>query len=83
MRLPCCLCVSPSPSTFERLNQSYVMAPEPISAPYIRKPSHQSVCLYVYPRKLLQGNEHIPNNRGIVGRVDFYAVRVVSSEVGD
>jgi hypothetical protein len=28
----------------------YIMAPEPISAAYFINPSHQSVCLYVYPR---------------------------------
>jgi hypothetical protein len=26
----------------------YIMAPEPFSAAYVMKPSHQSVCLYVY-----------------------------------
>jgi hypothetical protein len=27
----------------------YIMAPEPISMAYFINPSHQSVCLYVYP----------------------------------
>jgi hypothetical protein len=27
----------------------YIMAPEPISAAYFINPSHQFVCLYVYP----------------------------------
>jgi hypothetical protein len=27
----------------------YIMASEPISAAYLINPSHQSVCLYVYP----------------------------------
>jgi hypothetical protein len=27
----------------------YIMAPEPISTEYIINPSHQPVCLYVYP----------------------------------
>jgi hypothetical protein len=27
----------------------YIMAPEPISTAYFINPSHQSVCLYVYP----------------------------------
>jgi hypothetical protein len=27
----------------------YIMAPKPISAAYFINPSHQSVCLYVYP----------------------------------
>jgi hypothetical protein len=28
---------------------TYITAPEPISTPYLKNPSHQSVCLYVYP----------------------------------
>jgi hypothetical protein len=31
----------------------YIMAPEPISTAYFINPSHQSVCLYVYPLLLL------------------------------
>jgi hypothetical protein len=27
----------------------YIMAPEPISTAHFINPSHQSVCLYVYP----------------------------------
>jgi hypothetical protein len=27
----------------------YIMAPEPISTAYFINPSHQSMCLYVYP----------------------------------
>jgi hypothetical protein len=27
----------------------HIMAPEPISTAYLKNPSHQSVCLYVYP----------------------------------
>jgi hypothetical protein len=27
----------------------YIMAPEPISMAYFIDPSHQSVCLYIYP----------------------------------
>jgi hypothetical protein len=27
----------------------YIMAPEPISTAFFINPSHQSVCLYVYP----------------------------------
>jgi hypothetical protein len=27
----------------------YIMTPEPISTAYFINPSHQSVCLYVYP----------------------------------
>jgi hypothetical protein len=51
MRSPCCqcvsLCISPL-STFAKL-RTYIMAPEPISTAYFINPSHQSVCLYVYP----------------------------------
>jgi hypothetical protein len=28
---------------------TYIMAPEPISTAYLKNPSNQSVCLYVYP----------------------------------
>jgi hypothetical protein len=34
----------------------YIMAPEPISVTYFINPSHQSVCLYVYPPLWLLGN---------------------------
>jgi hypothetical protein len=27
----------------------YIMAPEPVSTAYYINPSHQSVCIYVYP----------------------------------
>jgi hypothetical protein len=33
-----------------------IMAPEPISTAYFINPSHQSVCLYVYPPLSLLGN---------------------------
>jgi hypothetical protein len=35
-------------SVFMKLGM-YIMAPEPISMAYFINPSHQSVCLYVYP----------------------------------
>jgi hypothetical protein len=35
-----------------------IMAPEPISTSYFINPSHQSVCLYVYPLLLL-GNDSV------------------------
>jgi hypothetical protein len=99
-----------------------IMAPEPISTACFINPSHQSVCLYVYPliaamqrlgknvtaatnthttiealkstssviqrRYIPEGrtlhNHRCENlksyNRSIVGRVVFYAVRVVSKE---
>jgi hypothetical protein len=63
------------------------MASEPISATYFINPSHQSVCLYVYPLivarqrfgKHVPVTTNTPNNRRIVGGI-FYAVRVVSKE---
>jgi hypothetical protein len=67
----------------------YVMTPEPISTAYLRNPSHQSVCRYVYPSivakataryKFYRGDEYTHNNRRNVGRVFFYAVRVESKE---
>jgi hypothetical protein len=67
---------------------TYIMAPEPISTTYFINPSHQSVCLYVYPpivAKQLLG-KHVPaamntfNNIRIAGRVLFCASRVISKE---
>jgi hypothetical protein len=60
MQSPCCLYVCVSPLlTSEFLNQflmkfgMYIMAHDPILAAYFINPSHQSVCLYVYPLPLL------------------------------
>jgi hypothetical protein len=40
----------------------YIMAPEPFSTAYFINPSHQSVCVYVYPpivvRQRLGKNNH-------------------------
>jgi hypothetical protein len=66
----------------------YIMASEPISTAYFINPSHQSVCLYVYPPIVARQRlgRHVPvavntlNNRRIVGGVVFYAARVVSKE---
>jgi hypothetical protein len=63
-------------------------APEPISTAYLKRPSHQSVCLYVYPpivarqEQRSRCNEYTPNNRKIIGHVVSYAVRVLSKESG-
>jgi hypothetical protein len=60
----------------------YIMAPEPIPTTYFINPSHQSVCLHVYPPLIASQRlckEYIRNNR-FVGGVVFYAVRVVSIE---
>jgi hypothetical protein len=66
-----------------------ILALEPISTAYLINPSYQSVCLYVYPstvaRQWLGKNVSAAmntnvNTRRIVGRVVFYAVRVVSTE---
>jgi hypothetical protein len=48
-----CLCIPPinfwiPEPIFMKLGM-YIMAPEPISTAYYINPSHQSVCLYVYP----------------------------------
>jgi hypothetical protein len=65
----------------------YVMAPEPISTAHLIILSHQSVCLYAYPRiSLLRSGsvDIVPmvtntcNNRWIVGDVVFYVVRLLS-----
>jgi hypothetical protein len=66
-----------------------IMATESIAAAHFINASHLSVCLYLYPppfgdRQRL--GKHVPaavntrNNRKIVGRVNFYAVRVLSKE---
>jgi hypothetical protein len=33
---------------------TYITAPEPISKAWLKNPSHQSLCLYVYPLSLLR-----------------------------
>jgi hypothetical protein len=49
-----CLCI-PSPINFWMPEPifmklgTYISAPQPISTAYLKNPSHQSVCLYVYP----------------------------------
>jgi hypothetical protein len=53
MRSACCLCILPinfwmAEPVFMKLGM-YMMAPEVIWAAYFIIPSHQSVCLYVYP----------------------------------
>jgi hypothetical protein len=67
MRSPCCLYVRESVySPYQPLNALislmklgiYIMAPKPISTAYCINPSHQSVCLYVYPL-LLPGNRQV------------------------
>jgi hypothetical protein len=42
------------------------MAPEPISTAYFINPSHQSVCLYVYPP--IVARQQLGKNRPIVAR---------------
>jgi hypothetical protein len=53
MRSPCCLCVPPInlcmlEPVFMKLGMR-IMATEPIPTAYYINPSHQSVCLHVYP----------------------------------
>jgi hypothetical protein len=95
MRLPCCLCVCVSlPINFLMSEQifmklgMYIMSPEPVSTAYFINPSHQSVCLYVYPPIVTRQRlgKHVPaamiirKNRRIIGRVVFCTVRVVLKE---
>jgi hypothetical protein len=42
----------------------YIMAPEPISSAYFINPSHQSVCLYVYPPLSLLDNSSVDTSLG-------------------
>jgi hypothetical protein len=67
----------------------YNMATEPISTANFINPSHQSVCLHVYlpivamqwlGKKRYRCNKYKCNDRRIVARVVFYAVRAVSKE---
>jgi hypothetical protein len=49
---PCCLCICVSPPINSEpivMKVGMCMPPEAISAAYFINPSHQSVCLYVYP----------------------------------
>jgi hypothetical protein len=47
-------------------------------------PLRQSVCLYVYPsivaRQRILEKEYTRNNKGIVGHVVFYVVRILLKE---
>jgi hypothetical protein len=64
----------------------YIMALDPISKAYFINPSHQSVCLYVYPPLIARQRlgKHVSaatntcNTGRSVGRVFFYTVRVLS-----
>jgi hypothetical protein len=88
MRSPCCLCVcvSPPPINFWMSKQilmklgMYIIAPEPISTAYFINPSHQSVCLYVYPHIVARQRQRIHTRIEESGRVVFSAVSVVSKE---
>jgi hypothetical protein len=70
---------------------TYVMALEPILMVYFINPSHQSVCLYVYPpivaRQQLSKNvtvaKNTRNDRRIVGCIIFHAGHFISRKVGD
>jgi hypothetical protein len=91
-----CVCVNPPPrlrrmgdAIFMKLGM-HIMAPQPTLTVYFINPSHQSICLCVYDpivarqrlrKKHYRGNEYTRNYRRIVGRVYFYAVRVISRKV--
>jgi hypothetical protein len=54
----------------------YITAPEPISMAYLRNPSHQSLCLYVYPpivaRQWLGKNVFVAmNTQGAIELLDM------------
>jgi hypothetical protein len=73
-------------SIFMKLGM-YIMVPEPIWTAYFINPSHQSVCLYVYPPITRQQlSKQVPmtmntrNNRRTVGHIVFCTVRVISKE---
>jgi hypothetical protein len=48
---------------------AYIMALEPVSTAYCVNPSHQSVCLYVYP--LIVARQRLGKNPLIVARQRF------------
>jgi hypothetical protein len=93
VRARACVCVSPrinfwmAEPIFMKLGM-YIMAHKPISTMYFINPSHQSVCLYVYPTIVARQRlgKHIPaatntrNIKKLVGRIVFCAVRVLSKE---
>jgi hypothetical protein len=66
----------------------HTLAPQPISMTYFINPSHQSVCLYVYPPIIARQrhSKHVPaatntrNDRRIVGLVILYNARALSKE---
>jgi hypothetical protein len=74
----------------------YIMTPEPISTAYFINPSHQSVYPPIVARQRIRKmcpsrarqrlDKHVPattntrNNRRIVGRFIFFAVRILSKE---
>jgi hypothetical protein len=57
-----CVCVCVSMNVWTNIYEIlYVMAPEPISTAYFINPSHQFVCLHVYPPSLLDnGSVKVP-----------------------
>jgi hypothetical protein len=71
-------------STFECLNQfSWNLAPETIWTAYFINVSYQTACLLMLlgnsSLKHYRGNEYTCNNRRIIGRAVFCAVRVCES----
>jgi hypothetical protein len=87
IRLDVCLCIPPinfwmPEHMFMKLGM-YIVAPELISAAYFINPSHQSVCLYVYPstfaRQGLSKNVNMAtntHNRRIVGSSIFCMIHI-------
>jgi hypothetical protein len=69
--------------TFECLNPIFIklgmciMAPEPISAAYFINPSHQSLCLYVYPpivarQRLGKNDTAVTSRHAKIEELDVY-----------
>jgi hypothetical protein len=62
---------------------TYIMAPELISTVYFINISHQFVCYATVRQKCYRSKKYASDNRKIVGRFFFYAVRLISKKLGD
>jgi hypothetical protein len=76
MRSRCCVCAClcippvnfwmPEPIFMKLGTYVYVTALNPVSTAWLKNPSHQSVCLYVYP--LIVARQRLGKNHPIVAR---------------
>jgi hypothetical protein len=70
---------------------TYIMAPEPILTVYSINPSHESVCLYVYPtnvarQRICKNDTEATNTHATIEELldtSFSMLRVVSKEAVD